>query len=143
MREGERQAPALVVRVMSFSYRKGYPADESGHGGGFVFDCRWMHNPGRYEEYKPLTGLDAPVREFLEREGEAPGFSEDCAGMVGKAVEKYLRRGFDFLSVGFGCTGGRHRSVYCAEAVAKIVKERWPEVIVVLEHREQGLARRL
>lgn len=127
----------LTITVQSFSYRKGYPEDTSGNGGGFIFDCRAVHNPGRYERYKPLTGMDRPVIEFLENDGEIISFLQNAYDLVDSAVEKYLRRGFTSLCVGFGCTGGRHRSVYSAHAMASHLREKYPQVNVVEIHREQ------
>ncbi len=133
----------LTVTVFSFSYKLGYPEDYSGNGGGFMFDCRGMHNPGRYEQYKALTGLDAPVMEFLQERGEADKFVAKSMEMVATSVECYLRRGFSSLQIGFGCTGGRHRSVYCAEAVAGEIKRKYPDTRVVVVHREQGIRKEL
>lgn len=133
----------LKVKVFSFSYKKGYPADYTGNGGGFMFDCRAMHNPGRYAEYKSLTGLDEPVRVFLAEKGEAQPFIEHALALTSPAVERYLRRGFTSLQIGFGCTGGQHRSVYCADAVARELARRFPEAAVTVEHREQGITRYL
>ena len=128
----------LTVRIMSFSYRKGIPEDSSGNGGGFVFDCRAMHNPGRYEQFKTKTGADAPVIEFLEAKGEVQVFLEHVYGMVDPAVGNYVERGFRNLMVAFGCTGGQHRSLYCANHLAVHLKERYGDRIhIVLEHREQ------
>ena len=129
----------LTVTVFSFSYKKGYPADFSGNGGGFMFDCRGMHNPGRYDEYKPLTGRDKPVIDFLEERGEVQTFTQKALEMVAPTVERYLQRGFNNLQIGFGCTGGRHRSVYCAETVAKMLAQRFPDAKVRLIHREQDI----
>lgn len=129
----------LTLRVTSFSFKKGLPEDPSGNGGGFVFDCRAPHNPGRYEPYKKLTGLDGPVREFLERDGEIRPFIESCERIVDASVERYLQRGFTSLSVNFGCTGGQHRSVYCADAVARHLNDKYG-VKVLVNHREQGIS---
>lgn len=96
----------LHVKVFSFSYKRGYPEDLTGNGGGFMFDCRGMHNPGRYDEYKPLTGRDKPVVDFLKERGEADVFSSRAFDMVSPTVERYLKRGFSSLQIGFGCTGG-------------------------------------
>ena len=127
----------LEVRVCSFSYRKGLPVDLSGNGGGYVFDCRSIHNPGRYEPYKKLTGRDEPVIRFLEDDGEVFGFLEHVYGVVDPHVETYSRRGFTSLMVSFGCTGGQHRSVYCAEHMAAHLREKYPGIRVLLSHREQ------
>lgn len=129
----------LEVKVCSFSFRKGIPEDYTGNGGGFVFDCRGMHNPGRYEQYKMLTGMDAPVIKFLEDDGEILRFLQHAEGVVFPHVATFLRRGFTDLSVCFGCTGGRHRSVYCAEHMARHIAEEFPDARVRLIHREQGI----
>lgn len=131
----------LTVEVFSFSYKKGYPADFSGNGGGFMFDCRGMHNPGRYAEYKSLTGLDHEVMDFLEERGEVQGFLEAAWRMVEPTVACYKRRGFKRLQVGFGCTGGRHRSVYCAQHLAERLAKEFPDIRIVLRHREQGIGK--
>lgn len=129
-------APCLTVEVFSFSYKKGYPADFSGNGGGFMFDCRAMHNPGRYAEYRQLTGRDRPVIDFLEKRGEVQKFLSAAWSLTDPAVERYLRRGFSNLQIGFGCTGGQHRSVYCAEATARHIEALFPDATVSLLHRE-------
>ncbi len=125
----------LTVRVTSFSYKKGLPADPSGNGGGFIFDCRAIHNPGKYLEYKTLTGKETPVQQFLEDKSEMPGFLTLVTSLVEQSVKKYIDRGFSHLSVSFGCTGGQHRSVYAAEKLAAQLKNNFP-VNVVLIHRE-------
>ena len=125
----------LTVRITSFSYKKGLPADPSGNGGGFIFDCRAIHNPGKYTEYKILSGKDAPVIQFLEDKSEMPGFMKLVTSLVDQSVKKYIDRGFSYLAVSFGCTGGQHRSVYAAEKLAAHLKNNFP-VNVVLTHRE-------
>ena len=102
-----------------------------------MFDCRGMHNPGRYAEYRNLTGMDKPVIDFLKEKGETDIFSRRAFELVYPTVERYILRGFTNLQIGFGCTGGQHRSVYCAESVAKMLADRFPEATVVLNHREQ------
>ena len=129
----------LLVTVTSFSYKKGIPEDPSGNGGGYVFDCRSIHNPGRYEMYKKLTGMDVPVIRFLEDDGEITGFLSHVYGVVDPHVETFIARGFDSLMVSFGCTGGQHRSVYCAEHLAKHLIEKYSGIEVRLVHREQGV----
>lgn len=129
----------LHVDVYSFSYKKGYPANYTPNGGGFMFDCRALHNPGRYDQYKPLTGLDAPVRDFLEERGEIQPFLESAWQLTDHAVTTYLRRGFTSLQIGFGCTGGRHRSVYSADATARHIAAKYPEAVVRVIHREQNI----
>lgn len=129
----------LEVKVMSFSFKKGIPADSSGNGGGYVFDCRGMHNPGRYAPYKALTGRDEPVIRFLEDDGEVFTFLEHVYGVVDPHVESFASRGFNSLMVCFGCTGGQHRSVYCAERLAAHLKEKYPDICVTLKHREQNI----
>lgn len=115
----------LVVKVSSFSYKKGLPADPSGHGGGFVFDCRGILNPGRFDEYKKLTGRDKPVKDFLLYKTEMPTFLQHVYSLLDISVTDYLKRGFDSLMVSFGCTGGQHRSVYAADSLAKHLEEKF------------------
>ena len=131
------EVASLTVQVRSFSYRRGYPEDRSGHGGGHVFDCRAIPNPGRDPEFRALTGLDGPVREYLERIPEAEGFLEHACALSRTQIEEYVRRGFDQFSIAFGCTGGQHRSVYFADRLATRLREEYPGVRVRLEHRER------
>ena len=127
----------LTVTVMSFSYKQGLPEDPSGNGGGHVFDCRALPNPGRYPEYKAYTGKDAPVIEFLRDKQPVAIFLDHALAIVTQSVDKYLERHFTHLSVSFGCTGGQHRSVYCAEQLAAALLSRYPDVEIVVKHREQ------
>lgn len=129
---------ALRAEVLSFSYRRGIPTDTSGNGGGYVFDCRGIHNPGRYEPYKQLTGLDAPVIKFLEDDGEIGKFLQNVYRLADAHVECYLRRGFTHLQFCFGCTGGQHRSVYAAQHLAEHLHGKYG-IQVRLRHREQGI----
>lgn len=126
----------LRVDVYSFSYKKGYPENLSGNGGGFMFDCRAMHNPGRYKEYKQLTGRDPEVISFLENRGEVQSFLKNAWALTDPAIERYLSRGFSHLQIGFGCTGGQHRSVYCAEHTAAHIRRLFPEADLHLTHLE-------
>lgn len=128
----------LVVKVFSFSFRKGIPEDESGNGGGYVFDCRSTHNPGRYEPYKQLTGLDEPVIRFLEDDGEILNFLEHVYELADTHVQRYIQRGFTSLMFSFGCTGGQHRSVYSAQHLAEHIHRKFG-IEVHVTHREQGI----
>ena len=134
----ELQKRTLTVKVMSFAYKKGIPNDTSGNGGGFVFDCRAVNNPGKYERYKPFTGLDKEVIKFLEDDGEITTFLDHCRALVDASVRRYIDRGFSNLMVCFGCTGGQHRSVYCAQHMAEHIHSQF-NVKVELFHREQNI----
>jgi len=129
------EADTLTVRVSSFSFHRGPLRDESGHGGGYVFDARSLPNPGREERFKSLTGRDAPVIEYLNQEQSVHQYMASVMSLVDASVNAYQSRGFKNLSVAFGCTGGQHRSVYLAEQVAKRLRSR-NGVEVVLQHRE-------
>ena len=132
------QKRSLTVKVMSFAYKKGIPNDTSGNGGGYVFDCRAVNNPGKYERYKPYTGLDQQVIKFLEDDGEIIEFLEHAYSLVDASVKRYVERGFSNLMVCFGCTGGQHRSVYCAQHMAEHLNKKF-NVKVELVHREQNI----
>jgi aminoglycoside/choline kinase family phosphotransferase len=132
--EGE---DGLTVRITSFSYRAGYPREPDPHGGGFVFDCRALPNPGRHAEYEQRTGLDPSVAAFLDERDEARSFWRGVRQLTDAQVEEYLRRGFSSLAVSFGCTGGQHRSVYMAERLADHLREAFPQVKVRVMHREE------
>jgi RNase adaptor protein for sRNA GlmZ degradation len=127
------EAENLVVRIYSFSFHRGLPKDESGHGGGFVFDGRSIPNPGREERFKPLTGKDAPVIDYLSQQESVHQYLASVMSLVDASVNNYQSRGFKSLTVSFGCTGGQHRSVYLAEQLAKHLRER-NGVEVVVRH---------
>jgi len=126
----------LTVQINSFSYKRGIPVDESGHGGGFVFDCRAVHNPGRYKEYRNLTGKDREVKGFLDKRKDMKEFLKQSQSLVEQAIENYMERDFTHLMVSFGCTGGRHRSVYSAEYMARTLEKKY-DLKIELKHREQ------
>lgn len=132
----------LCVTIYSFSYKKGLPTDDSGNGGGFIFDCRAIHNPGRYPEYASLTGRDKAVKEFLEKGGEIQPFLSHACALVDATVERYIKRGFTRLQVAFGCTGGQHRSVYSAQALAEHLHDKY-NIDIHLIHREQNIEQHL
>ncbi len=131
---GNVQLP-VTVRVRSFSYKQGLPKDETGHGGGFIFDCRALPNPGRLEQYKRLTGNDPEVIAFLENKEEVHRFFTHVRDLVSQVVENYQERNFTHLDIAFGCTGGQHRSVHCANLLTKFLKKKY-QVKVLLSHRE-------
>jgi aminoglycoside/choline kinase family phosphotransferase len=118
------QAEPLTLRIFSFSFHQGAPKDETGHGGGFVFDGRSLPNPGREERFKPLTGKDTPVIEYLNQQESVHQFLASVMSLVDASVASYRERGFKNLMVSFGCTGGQHRSVYLAEQLAKHFRAR-------------------
>jgi len=126
----------LVVHINSFSYKKEHPKDDSDNGGGFVFDCRGIHNPGRIAEFKTQTGRDKPVKDFLEQQTRMPEFLNSVYNIVDISVEDYIKRGFGSLLVSFGCTGGQHRSVYAADALARHLRNKF-HVKIDLHHIEQ------
>ncbi|MET3731881.1 RapZ C-terminal domain-containing protein [Moheibacter stercoris] len=127
----------LQINVRSFSYKKGIPADTSGNGGGYVFDCRGILNPGRIQEYKTKTGRDQEVKAYLESETKIQEFLNAAFAMVDISIQDYLDRGFSNLDINFGCTGGQHRSVYSADAMAQHIAEKFPAAKVEVQHVEQ------
>jgi aminoglycoside/choline kinase family phosphotransferase len=131
------EKPKLVVQVSSFSYKSGIPKTSGPHGGGYVFDCRGLLNPGRYAACKYLTGNDEMVRQFLERESRMPDFMNYVYSLVSINVEDYIQRGFEQLSVAFGCTGGQHRSVYAANQLANYLRTRYNLEVVVTHCNEE------
>jgi len=131
--------PQLTITVNSFSFKKGYPDDFSGNGGGFVFDCRALPNPGREPEFRTKTGRDWEVIEYLEAKPQTHEFLKHVKAIVGQSVDNYLERHFGHLMVSFGCTGGQHRSVFFAQSIADWLKATYPQVNVKLNHIEQHI----
>ena len=125
----------LEVKIFSFAYKKGIPVDTTGNGGGFVFDCRAINNPGKYEHYRQFTGLDQEVVKFLEDDGGVIRFLENVYSLVDTHVKRFIERKFTHLQVCFGCTGGQHRSVYCAEHLASHLSDRF-DIKITVSHRE-------
>lgn len=130
--------PVLTVRITSFSYKKGLPIDPTGNGGGHIFDCRIIPNPGVLDEYKELTGMDASVGAYIEKQNYSQSFKTHTFAIVNQSIERYFEREFTHLCVSFGCTGGQHRSVYFAECLAKHLVQTF-SLHVILEHREQDI----
>jgi RNase adaptor protein for sRNA GlmZ degradation len=130
--QATEQTP-LVVHINSFSYKKGIPKDDSENGGGFVFDCRGILNPGRFDDYKKLSGQDKPVKDFLEQQTQMPVYLNSIYNIVDISVEDYMKRGFANLQINFGCTGGQHRSVFAADALARHLRNKF-KVKIELQH---------
>ena len=127
------ESTALTIEINSFSYKKGIPVDETENGGGFIFDMRGILNPGRFDEYKKLSGLDKPVQDFLDQKTKMGKFLNSVWDLVDISVEEYLRRDFNHLMINFGCTGGQHRSVFAAEQTARHLRNKY-KVKVNLTH---------
>lgn len=128
----------LNIDIHSFSYKKGgIPKDLTGNGGGFVFDCRGILNPGRIEEYKQQTGSDEAVKTYLKEKTKIHEFLSAIEQLVSINIEDYLERGFENLQINFGCTGGQHRSVYSANHIADYIREKYPQAKINLTHDEQ------
>jgi hypothetical protein len=136
LKKYDKPTSVLKVSIRSFSYRKGLPSDESGNGGGFVFDCRSLPNPGREDAYKQLTGKDQPVVDYLEKQASVLEFADNTSKIVENSINVYLKRGFTHLMVSYGCTGGQHRSVFNAEKLAKRINEKF-DVMIDLKHEEE------
>jgi aminoglycoside/choline kinase family phosphotransferase len=134
-KDKEGRKSTMIVSINSFSYKHGIPDDPSGHGGGYVFDCRVITNPGKLEEYRTLNGKDQAVVDFLDQQGDVDEFLSNAFSMVDMTVDRYEERSYTHLMVSFGCTGGQHRSVYCAERLAEHLRES-QSVQVTLWHRE-------
>ncbi len=132
----------LTVRISSFSFKKQHPQDPSGNGGGHIFDCRAIPNPGILEEYKQLTGMNAPVGEYLEKQDATAIFKQAFTAIADQSISRYIERDFTHIMFSFGCTGGQHRSVYFAETLAKYVAEKY-DVKVILEHIVQEVYKEL
>lgn len=132
----------LEVRIYSFAYKKGIPVDTTGNGGGYVFDCRSINNPGKYEHYRQFTGLDKEVIKFLEDDGEVRKFLDSVYSLVDAHAKRFIERKFTHLQVCFGCTGGQHRSVYCAEHLASHLAAKF-DLKVSITHRELGIEKSL
>ncbi len=138
----ETQETKLHLHITSFSFRKPLPFDNSGNGGGFVFDCRTLPNPGRIDIYKSLTGLDLPVIKYLEPQPTVKKYFENVFSLIDAGTENYLKRGFSNLMINFGCTGGQHRSVFCAEQLSLHLKRKFGKAVTItIHHRELGIKR--
>ena len=124
----------LQVSINSFSYKKGIPDDSTGNGGGFVFDCRGIHNPGRYERYMCLTGKDKEVIEFFKKNSRIDEFLGKVMKVVDINIQCFIERGFTDLMINFGCTGGQHRSVYCAENFGRLLEQKYGVTVSVKHH---------
>ena len=134
-KDKEGRKSTMTVSINSFSYKHGIPDDPNGHGGGYVFDCRVITNPGKQEQYRSLTGKDKAVSDFLDQQPDVHEFLSNVTSLVDMSVDKYEDRNFTHLMVSFGCTGGQHRSVYCAERLAEHLRES-QTVQITLWHRE-------
>jgi aminoglycoside/choline kinase family phosphotransferase len=134
IKEYEINHDTFTVTISSFAYKNGIPQDNSGNGGGFVFDCRALDNPGKYDEFKEFSGKDQPVIEFLESKTDVMDFFINTLNLIEQAVRVYLGRGFKSLMVNYGCTGGQHRSVFMAERLSAYLKNKYAINIVIIHH---------
>jgi UPF0042 nucleotide-binding protein len=127
----------LKVKIFSFGFQKsGVPLDDSGNNGGFVFDCRFLYNPGRKEEFREMCGKDKAVCEFIESQSKMKEFLENASRIIDAAIENYTERDFSNMMISFGCTGGQHRSVYAAEKMKEHIEAKFPEAITEIYHTE-------
>jgi Predicted P-loop-containing kinase len=126
----------ITLSINSFSYRRGIPPDETINGGGFVFDCRLLNNPGKLDKFKTLTGLDIPVIEYLDEDSKVSSFLENVFNIVDSAIESYGFKGYTHLMVNFGCTGGQHRSVYAVEKLEAHLSEKYSGLNILKRHKE-------
>lgn len=126
----------MKVDIFSFSYRKGYPTSASEHGGGFIFDCRLLDNPQRDESIREFNGKHPQIAAHIEKNQESMEFLSNVCALVDVAIRKYTQRGYTSLEVGFGCTGGKHRSVYMAEALAKHLEQKFLDIEVLVRHTQ-------
>jgi hypothetical protein len=136
IKEIEDSATNLTININSFSYKKGIPIDETANGGGFVFDCRALENPGKLEQYKNLNGKDIAVIKFIEANQDTSEFIENIFSIIDNVIDSYKNKNYTHLMVNFGCTGGQHRSVYSAEKLSEHIKLKYPENKVRICHRE-------
>lgn len=129
----------LHINIHSFSYKKGgIPQDNTDNGGGFVFDCRGILNPGRIDEYKTQTGADLGVQEYLEQNTQMPDFLNTVKSLISISIDNYIERDFEHLQISFGCTGGQHRSVYSAIKIGEFLKEKYQgKAKISITHNEQ------
>jgi len=126
----------LTININSFSYKNGVPTDETANGGGFVFDCRALENPGKLEQYKNFNGKDLPVINFIESNHESSEFIENIFSIIDNVIKSYKKKNYTHLMVNLGCTGGQHRSVYSAEKLAGHIRIKYPEINIAIRHRE-------
>ncbi len=139
----QAEEDVLHIEIYSFSYKKGIPEDKSGNGGGYIFDCRGLPNPGRLPQYKSSTGMDTEVKDYLSQYPQTAEFADRTAQLADAHIENYLERGFSHLMFCFGCTGGQHRSVFFAECLSQHLRKQFPQIRITLIHREQNILKEL
>lgn len=134
--EEDKREGKLKIHIKTFAYKHGIPEDNTGHGQGFVFDCRFLPNPGRLKEYQNLSGKDLKVIDYLKKYPEVHQAIDQFIQITEQAVNNYIERDFEHLSINFGCTGGQHRSVYCAESLSKHLNDKYT-ITIELEHTQK------